>query len=120
LVDPSANVSCWPLTDRTVPRSKRDTGPGLAPEDVPHAFDRFYLHDRYRSERSVGSGLGLAIVKELIIAMGGAVTATSPPDGGAEFTLSLPEAEPPDLHASTPQAGGRAQSAGSREPSSLP
>jgi signal transduction histidine kinase len=84
----------------------RDTGPGLAPEDLPHAFDRFYLHDRYRSEHAVGSGLGLAIVKELIIAMGGAVTASSPPEGGAEFTLSLPEAEPPDLYASTAQAAG--------------
>ena len=73
----------------------RDTGPGLAPEDLPHAFDRFYLHDRYRSERAVGSGLGLAIVKELITAMGGTVAATSPPEGGAEFTLSLPVAEPP-------------------------
>jgi signal transduction histidine kinase len=84
----------------------RDTGPGMAPEDLPHAFDRFYLHDRYRSERSVGSGLGLAIVKELMIAMGGAVTATSPPEGGTEFTLSLPQAEPPDVYAATAHAAG--------------
>jgi signal transduction histidine kinase len=48
-----------------------DTGPGLAPEDLPRAFERFYLHDRYRSERADGSGLGLAIVKELVVAMGG-------------------------------------------------
>jgi two-component system OmpR family sensor kinase len=68
----------------------RDTGPGLAATDLPHAFDRFYLYDRYRSERPVGSGLGLAIVKELIGAMGGTVAATSPPEGGAEFVLRLP------------------------------
>jgi signal transduction histidine kinase len=37
-----------------------DSGPGLAAEDIPRAFERFYLHDRYRSERAVGSGLGLA------------------------------------------------------------
>jgi two-component system OmpR family sensor kinase len=68
----------------------RDTGPGLADTDLPHAFERFYLYDRYRSERPVGSGLGLAIVKELIAAMGGTVAATSPPEGGAEFVLHLP------------------------------
>jgi two-component system sensor histidine kinase BaeS len=68
----------------------RDTGPGLAPEDVSRAFERFYLHDRYRSERAVGSGLGLAIVKELTLAMGGTVEASSPTGGGAQFTLRLP------------------------------
>jgi signal transduction histidine kinase len=67
----------------------RDTGPGLAAEDVPRAFDRFYLYDRYRSERAVGSGLGLAIVKELSRAMGGQVTAAARPQGGAEFAISL-------------------------------
>ena len=67
-----------------------DTGPGLAPEDLARAFERFYLYDRYRSQRPVGSGLGLAIVKELIVAMGGSVAAVSPPGGGAEFVLRLP------------------------------
>ena len=73
----------------------RDTGPGLDPEDIPRAFERFYLYGRYRSERPVGSGLGLAIVQELISAMGGAVEArtTSPAGGGtggAVFTIQLP------------------------------
>jgi len=74
-----------------------DTGPGLAAEDLPHAFDRFYLYNRYRSERAVGSGLGLAIVKELTAAMGGGVHALSRPGGGAEFTLTLtvPASAPP-------------------------
>jgi two-component system sensor histidine kinase BaeS len=74
-----------------------DTGPGLAAEDLPHAFDRFYLYNRYRSERAVGSGLGLAIVKELTAAMGGGVHASSRPGGGAEFTLTLtvPASGPP-------------------------
>jgi signal transduction histidine kinase len=72
-----------------------DTGPGLAAEDLPHAFDRFYLYDRYRSEREVGSGLGLAIVKELTAAMGGGVHASSRPGGGAEFTLTVPVSAPP-------------------------
>jgi signal transduction histidine kinase len=68
----------------------RDTGPGLADEDIPHAFERFYLHNRYRTEREVGSGLGLAVVTELVEAMGGSVEASSPPGGGAEFTVRLP------------------------------
>ena len=72
-----------------------DTGPGLAPEDLPRAFERFYLHGRYRSERAVGSGLGLAIVRELVVAMGGSVEASNGPGGGAEFVLRLPQAPPP-------------------------
>ena len=71
----------------------RDTGPGLAAEDLPRAFERFYLHDRYRSERAVGSGLGLAIVKELTRAMGGEVTAARRPGGGAEFQIRIPTAD---------------------------
>ena len=74
-----------------------DTGPGLSADDLPHAFDRFYLYNRYRSERAVGSGLGLAIVRELTAAMGGGVHASSRPGGGAEFTLTLavPASAPP-------------------------
>ena len=68
----------------------RDTGPGLDPEDIPHAFERFYLYGRYRSERPVGSGLGLAIVQELVSAMGGSVEASTRAGGGAEFTIRLP------------------------------
>ncbi|MGI8904726.1 MAG: sensor histidine kinase [Solirubrobacteraceae bacterium] len=73
--------------------SVRDSGPGLREDEVPRAFERFYLHDRYRSERPVGSGLGLAIVRELVVAMGGTVEASRPAGGGAEFSLRLPAAE---------------------------
>jgi signal transduction histidine kinase len=82
----------------------RDTGPGLAAEDLPRAFDRFYLHDRYRSERAVGSGLGLAIVKELTTAMGGDVCASVSPGGGAEFTIRIP-AGGPQAPPGAPQPG---------------
>jgi len=78
----------------------RDTGPGLEAEDIPRAFERFYVHGRYRSECPVGSGLGLAIVRELVTAMGGSVEASVPPDAGAQFTIRLPPAParsaPPD------------------------
>jgi signal transduction histidine kinase len=66
-----------------------DTGPGLEPDDVPRAFDRFFLYDRYGKERPVGSGLGLAIVKQLAIAMGGDVTVQSEPGAGATFVVTF-------------------------------
>jgi two-component system sensor histidine kinase BaeS len=66
-----------------------DTGPGLEPDDLEHAFDRFFLYDKYGRERPVGSGLGLAIVKQLAEAMGGTVTAESSPGAGATFTVTL-------------------------------
>jgi len=67
-----------------------DTGPGIAPDDLPHAFDRFYLHSRYATNKAVGTGLGLAIVKQLSEAMGGSVTARSEPGKGTTFVVRLP------------------------------
>ncbi len=66
-----------------------DTGPGLKPEEHEHAFERFYLHERYGRERPVGTGLGLAIVKELTQAMGGTVEVDSVPGGLTTFTVRL-------------------------------
>ena len=73
-----------------------DTGPGLKPEEHEHAFERFYLHERYGRERPVGTGLGLAIVKELTLAMGGTVEVDSVPGRLTTFTLRLavPAREP--------------------------
>ena len=58
-----------------------DTGPGIKAEDVPHAFERFYLYDKADKDRPLGSGLGLAIVKQLATAMGGDVSVQSSPNG---------------------------------------
>jgi two-component system, OmpR family, sensor kinase len=66
-----------------------DTGPGLEPGDLEHAFDRFFLYDKYGRERPVGSGLGLAIVQQLTVAMGGTVSVESSPGAGATFTVAL-------------------------------
>jgi signal transduction histidine kinase len=77
-----------------------DTGPGIAPEEVPHAFERFFLYRRYNGERPVGTGLGLAIVRELAVAMGGDVNVTSGA-AGATFTIRLPVPPPDALHAFT-------------------
>jgi signal transduction histidine kinase len=67
-----------------------DTGPGLAPDELPRAFERFFLYSRHQSERSVGTGLGLAIVKELVDGMKGTVTVKSEPGNGTSITVRLP------------------------------
>ena len=71
-----------------------DTGPGIAPEHLPRVFDRFYRAEasRTRSEAGGGTGLGLSIARELARAQDGELTAANAPDGGARFTLSLPNA----------------------------
>jgi two-component system, OmpR family, sensor kinase len=73
-----------------------DSGPGLQPEEYEHAFERFYLHERYGRERTVGTGLGLAIVKELTAAMGGTVEVSSHPERLTTFTVRfrVPAARP--------------------------
>ncbi|MCI3273797.1 sensor histidine kinase [Streptomyces cylindrosporus] len=73
-----------------------DTGTGIAAEDLPHVFDRFWRAEKSRSRRTGGSGLGLPIVRHLVAAHGGTVTAESEPGGGAVFTLRLPGAPQPD------------------------
>jgi two-component system sensor histidine kinase MprB len=68
----------------------RDHGPGIAAEDLPYVFDRFY---RALGARSLpGSGLGLAIVRQVAEGAGGTVQVANHPDGGAVFTLRLPPA----------------------------
>jgi two-component system sensor histidine kinase BaeS len=70
-----------------------DTGIGMAADDLPHAFERFYLHDRAGGNpdgRRWSSGLGLAIVGELCERMGGSVTVESVLGQGTTFTVRLP------------------------------
>ncbi|MFD4639413.1 sensor histidine kinase [Lentzea sp. NPDC058436] len=67
-----------------------DTGTGIAPEDLPHVFDRFWRADKSRSRRTGGSGLGLAITRHLVEAHGGSVSVTSTPGEGSTFRISLP------------------------------
>jgi len=70
-----------------------DTGPGLSKDDLPRAFERFYLHSRYSSDRPVGTGLGLSIVKELTQGMDGTVDVEITPGHGTRFTVRLPRAQ---------------------------
>lgn len=67
----------------------RDTGVGIAPEHLPHIFDRFYRVDKARSRAKGGSGLGLAIAKGIAEAHGGSLSVTSELGSGSEFTVWL-------------------------------
>ena len=65
-----------------------DHGPGIAPEDLPHIFDRFYRSPAARG--LPGSGLGLAIVAQVVKAEGGTIVAENDPGGGARMSMRLP------------------------------
>jgi heavy metal sensor kinase len=68
----------------------RDTGIGIAPEDVAHIFDRFYRSDRARSRETGGTGLGLAIGRWIAQAHGGEIRVQSEPSKGSSFQVRLP------------------------------
>jgi two-component system sensor histidine kinase BaeS len=75
-----------------------DDGPGIAPEDLPHVFERLYTSTRHQA-RAAGTGIGLSIVSELALAMHGEIEVTSPlnAEGGTRIDLIIPhesEAEP--------------------------
>jgi two-component system, OmpR family, sensor kinase len=71
--------------------SVADTGVGIAAEDLPHIFDRFYRADRSRSRHNGGAGLGLSIVKRIIAAHAGHVTVASEVGRGSTFAIWLPQ-----------------------------
>ena len=72
----------------------RDHGPGIAEEDVPHIFDRFYRSAQARA--MPGSGLGLAIVKRVVDEHGGTATVSLADGGGTLVRLAFPEVVPAD------------------------
>jgi two-component system OmpR family sensor kinase len=70
-----------------------DSGPGIAPEELPHVFDRLYRGHAARTGAPGGAGLGLAIAASLTRAMGGDIAVDSLPGRGAAFTVQLPAPE---------------------------
>jgi len=74
----------------TVILSVNNSGPGIAAEDLPRIFERFYRADKARSGSGGHTGLGLAISKAIVEAHGGTLEAASQPGEGATFTLRLP------------------------------
>jgi len=85
-------------TDGTVVVEVADTGSGIAPEDLPYVFDRFWRAEKSRSRRTGGSGLGLAIVRKLVEAHGGTTAVASTVGQGSVFTLRLPTAGPDPMN----------------------
>jgi signal transduction histidine kinase len=77
----------------TVALSIADTGVGIAPDELPLVFERFYRSDSSRARETGGAGLGLALVRELVAAMGGHVAAESQPGRGSRFSVTLQRAE---------------------------
>ncbi len=69
----------------------RDHGPGIAVDDLPHIFDRFYRGAEARGRP--GSGLGLAIVRQVVEQHGGTIAAEAAPGGGTLMRVRLPHAE---------------------------
>jgi two-component system OmpR family sensor kinase/two-component system sensor histidine kinase BaeS len=67
-----------------------DSGPGIASEELPHVFERFWRSEKSRNRQTGGSGIGLALVKQLVEAHGGRVSVESTPGQGATFRVVLP------------------------------
>jgi signal transduction histidine kinase len=70
-----------------------DDGPGVAPDDLPHLFERFWRADRARRRATGGSGLGLSIAAHIVKAHGGRMWAEETPGGGLTVRFSLPTSE---------------------------
>jgi signal transduction histidine kinase len=68
----------------------RDTGVGIAPDDLPHLFEPFYQVGRSSTRTTGGVGLGLSIARQLITLLGGRVSVTSTPGTGTTFRVEVP------------------------------
>ncbi|GAA3851514.1 HAMP domain-containing sensor histidine kinase [Saccharothrix violaceirubra] len=79
-------------TGQTVVLSVRDEGPGLAPDDLERAFDRFWRAPEHQNVR--GSGLGLALVRQIVGRVDGTVHLEAPDPGGLRVVVELPGVRP--------------------------
>lgn len=83
------HVTAWTEGDR-VWTAISDTGIGIAPEDLPHIFERFWRSDRSRDRNSGGTGVGLAICRRLVELQNGTIEVESQLGRGSVFRFSLP------------------------------
>ena len=91
----SVSVAVRPLATGAATITVSDTGVGIAAEELPRIFDRFYrgtegLAASRKETRATGSGLGLAIVKSIVDMHAGRIVVESLPGSGTSFTLTLP------------------------------
>ena len=73
----------------------RDTGIGIAPEDLPHMFDEFFRADNAKLVSPHGTGVGLAIIRRIVEGWGGKISVESKLGQGTTFTFVLPRADAP-------------------------
>jgi len=73
--------------------SVKNSGEGVAPEEIPKLFDRFYKSDKSRSLDKNGVGLGLSIVKTIVNLHNGDIFVRSEPGQYTEFVFSLPTSQ---------------------------
>ncbi|MBF2028914.1 MAG: HAMP domain-containing histidine kinase [Oscillatoriales cyanobacterium C42_A2020_001] len=85
----SITVKAW-SEGRKVWVAVTDTGQGIAVEDLPHVFERFWRADRSRDRKSGGTGIGLAISRRLVELQGGVIEVESEVGKGSTFRFSLP------------------------------
>lgn len=83
-------INCYSQNDKAV-LTVEDSGIGIAQEDLPHIFNRFYRADKSRTKQTGGTGLGLAIAKRIIQMHGGNIEVTSKMNEGTKIRISLPK-----------------------------
>jgi signal transduction histidine kinase len=83
-------LSCRKNAEGNCSLSVRDEGSGIAAEDLPKIFDRFYRSDKARKSETGGHGLGLSIARIIVVAHNGKIQVRSKPGTGTEFTVILP------------------------------
>jgi signal transduction histidine kinase len=104
------------MGDGSVRVSVRDTGVGIAAEDLPYVFERFYRADRSRCRTTGGAGLGLAIAKYLVEAHGGQIAVESQVGVGSTFFFTLPASSPDQGHNHEPDRQHEQANPGDKRP----
>jgi two-component system OmpR family sensor kinase/two-component system sensor histidine kinase BaeS len=87
------SIQCSMVNPQVVQVAVTDSGEGIAPEELPRVFERFYRGDKSRARTSGGTGLGLAIAKAWVEALGGTIGVESEPGRGSHFWFTLPAAQ---------------------------
>ncbi|MGH3258123.1 MAG: SpoIIE family protein phosphatase [Streptosporangiaceae bacterium] len=111
----SITVQVGPAGDRDIEVSVADTGTGVAADDLPHLFERFYRAASSEGRSAEGAGIGLALVKSLVEMHGGTIGVDSVPGAGTTVTARLPQARvrPPTQPTAGPSPGPTAEITGS-------
>ncbi len=85
----TVRVTVQPVGDEAIV-DVSDEGCGIAPQDLPHIFERFYRADKARARDTGGTGLGLAIADQIVRSHGGRIEVASTVDRGSTFVVFLP------------------------------